>query len=171
MSQHLLPSIEPEKGEWAEDALSRRRFLQLGVWATTGASAVTLGGSITRFLVANSLADDDQNWVELGPVADFPPGQVHKINYSFRTKDAWRDLPRSSTLYAFSDDGAAYTALDATCTHLGCLVRWQVENGRFACPCHEGIFSQTGEVLGGAPTKPLRQLTTKVENGILYALV
>ena len=171
MKNETWQSIEPEAREWDEATISRRGFLQLGVLTTTTVGTLGVGGVVSRFLVGDSLEPKDGEWVQLGNLADYPVGQVHKVPFSYRTTDAWQKVERSGTLYTFSDDGSNYVALDGTCTHLGCLVRWKQENNHFACPCHEGLFSKEGQVLAGAPSKPLRQLQTKIENGLLFALV
>lgn len=60
------------------------------------------------------------------------------------------------------EDGT-YVALSRVCTHLGCIIKWEPEDTRFFCPCHAGIFSPTGEVLGGPPPRPLPTLKIAVE--------
>jgi cytochrome b6-f complex iron-sulfur subunit len=50
------------------------------------------------------------------------------------------------------DRGGVY-ALAATCTHLGCTVRW--EAGRFRCPCHGSEFDAAGSVVQGPATRQL----------------
>ena len=46
------------------------------------------------------------------------------------------------------------------CTHLGCAVSYDQDSFQapLVCPCHDGLFSAKGEVLGGPPTKPLQRL-------------
>lgn len=60
------------------------------------------------------------------------------------------------------EDGS-YVGLSRICTHLGCIIKWQPDNTRFFCPCHAGVFSPTGEVLGGPPPSPLPALNVEVE--------
>ena len=50
------------------------------------------------------------------------------------------------------------TARSLVCTHMGCVVRWDEGRGIYVCPCHKGEFDPEGRVLGGPPTKPLREL-------------
>lgn len=52
----------------------------------------------------------------------------------------------------------SFIALSAVCTHLGCIVQWQPDKKEFLCPCHAGLFSAEGKVLGGPPPKPLPSL-------------
>lgn len=60
-----------------------------------------------------------------------------------------------------------YSALSAVCTHLGCIIQWQKESGSFLCPCHAGLFSSDGAVLGGPPPKPLAKITFTVSGGTI----
>ena len=166
----VLP-LETPNIVWDEVGLGRRRFLKWGFFSVAGAMTMAVSGIFTRFFVGHSLQAPDTQWIDLGPIADLPTGRVHKVNYVYQTTDAWERVQRQGMLYAYSDDGETYTALDATCTHLGCLVRWQEQEASFSCPCHEGIFTRDGVVVSGAPTKPLRRFSTKIENGSLKVQV
>ncbi len=49
-------------------------------------------------------------------------------------------------------------AVDAACTHLGCIVRHEPEAACWQCPCHGSRFSIDGEVLQGPAIKPLERI-------------
>jgi cytochrome b6-f complex iron-sulfur subunit len=57
-----------------------------------------------------------------------------------------------------------YFALNAVCTHLGCLTAWNQELGIIACPCHGSKFTRTGEKIEGPAPKPLPWLKTWVSD-------
>lgn len=135
--------------------MGRRRLLKwlwgvlglaaVGEWAWIGASfvrprhrAVAAGSSI--ILVA-------------GPVDDFEPGSVTAF-------------PAGKFYLARLDDGG-FLALDRTCTHLGCTVPWNAEEGCFACPCHASTFDITGGVLGPPAPRPLDLYPVRIENGLV----
>ncbi len=164
-------TLDPSKGTWDEKALSRRKLLETGFWVLAGTGTVATIAAGSLYLIGDSLEPKDQKWVEVGPVADLELGKVHRVNYGVKAKDAWLNVERQGVVYAFSEDGQTFIVLDATCTHLGCSVRWKEEDNVYACPCHAGTFSREGEVLEGPPPRPLVKLETKLEDGILKALV
>ncbi len=73
-------------------------------------------------------------------------------------------------------DGGAddFIALSSTCPHLGCQVRWESQNDRFFCPCHNGVFDPSGVATGGPPAEAgqtLPRYELKVERGLLHIAV
>jgi cytochrome b6-f complex iron-sulfur subunit len=57
-----------------------------------------------------------------------------------------------------------FFALNAVCTHLGCLTTWNQELGVIACPCHGSKFNRNGEKIEGPAPKPLPWLKTWVSD-------
>lgn len=39
--------------------------------------------------------------------------------------------------------------INAVCTHLGCVVPWNVAENKFKCPCHGSQYNSTGKVIRG----------------------
>ncbi len=54
---------------------------------------------------------------------------------------------------------------NATCTHLGCLVRWDAASQRFLCPCHGGTYDADGKVISGPPPAALLEHKTETAGG------
>ena len=64
-----------------------------------------------------------------------------------------------------------FIALSSTCPHLGCQVRWEGQNDRYFCPCHNGTFDAQGTSTGGPPFDAglsLPRYLLTVEKGLLY---
>ena len=59
-----------------------------------------------------------------------------------------------------------YTALNATCTHEGCVVNG-FEGGRYVCPCHGSQFATSGAVVMGPAARALSQYPTQVSGTTL----
>jgi Rieske Fe-S protein len=53
-------------------------------------------------------------------------------------------------------DAEDFIALSSTCPHLGCQVRWESQNNRFYCPCHNGVFDPAGVATSGPPACQVR---------------
>ena len=93
-------------------------------------------------------------------IAFEPPGGESPIlalglptDYSYNQQSFVPD----AKLYVGRDKDGLY-AIDAECTHLGCLVELE-EDGRFRCPCHGSFFDPEGLVQNGPATNSLPHLT------------
>ena len=53
--------------------------------------------------------------------------------------------------------GEEIVARSLICTHQGCEVQWQDEEGHYHCPCHDGVFDAQGQPTFGPPRHPLRE--------------
>jgi Rieske Fe-S protein len=73
-----------------------------------------------------------------------------------------------------SGGAADFVALSSTCPHLGCQVRWEGQNNRYFCPCHNGTFDEAGKATGGPPGDAglsLPRYDLAVDAGLLYIMV
>ena len=62
-------------------------------------------------------------------------------------------------------------AVNPTCTHRGCVVKWNASGKQFVCPCHGASFAASGQVKQGPASKPLPTYAVKVENGKILVRV
>jgi cytochrome b6-f complex iron-sulfur subunit len=49
-------------------------------------------------------------------------------------------------------------AFNAVCTHLQCTVQYKAETSQIWCPCHNGMYDLSGNVVSGPPPRPLERL-------------
>lgn len=78
------------------------------------------------------------------------------------------------TRMANNGDAGDFIALSSICPHLGCQVRWESQNDRFFCPCHNGVFDPSGKATAGPPAEAgqsLPEYELSVENGLLSIAV
>ncbi len=131
-----LPQIDEE--------LSRRKFFtKLGL----GSLGIAAAGTLTfyyRYLSPNVLFEASPV-VNAGKAENYPVDSV--------TLDA------TTGIYLIHV-AEGFFALNAVCTHLGCLTTWKPEAGVITCPCHGSRFSREGQKLAGPAPKPLPWLKT-----------
>jgi glycine/D-amino acid oxidase-like deaminating enzyme/nitrite reductase/ring-hydroxylating ferredoxin subunit len=67
---------------------------------------------------------------------------------------------RGATMVAgYRDEDGALHAVNARCTHMGCLVEFNNAERSWDCPCHGSRFDVDGAVLQGPAVRPLRALS------------
>lgn len=130
----LVTRSDPQP--WANDWDPRRTGLPGGL-----PSLAAAGADVARCFVGDRIRS-----LAGSKGSDLEPGQsrVH------------RDGRR--TIASYRDDAGALHEVDARCTHLGCLVRWNDEGVSWDCPCHGSRFSINGEVLEGPAHTPLERI-------------
>jgi nitrite reductase/ring-hydroxylating ferredoxin subunit len=136
----------------------------------------------SRVVMAGGLAGGYGLFAWVGARFMLPPrlGQMHQL---FVGRVA--DVAVGSTLLHQTPDGrtvnitrrgadgtvADFIALSSTCPHLGCQVRWEGQNSRYFCPCHNGTFDAQGTATGGPPFDAglsLPRYVLTVQKGLLY---
>jgi cytochrome b6-f complex iron-sulfur subunit len=123
---------------------SRRSFLALlgrgALWATAGVTVVAL----LRYL----------SFTEPTPpqvfVLDEP--SAYPLNSTTPVADG--------RAFIKHDERGLY-AINAMCTHLGCLVK--PAPAGFACPCHGSQFTAAGAVMNGPATLPLNYAALSID--------
>jgi cytochrome b6-f complex iron-sulfur subunit len=122
-----------------EAGLDRRQFfVKVGLGSVAVAAAGTAAFAY-QFLSPNVLYEPSPI-VNAGKPDHYPPDSV--------TLD-----PQAAIFIVNSAQG--FYALQATCTHLGCLTAWKPELGIIACPCHGSKFKRDGTKIEGPAPKPL----------------
>ncbi|HVS66192.1 MAG TPA: Rieske 2Fe-2S domain-containing protein, partial [Thermoanaerobaculia bacterium] len=67
----------------------------------------------------------------------------------------------------FRDEGGGLHAFSGTCTHMGCLLRWNAGEQTWDCPCHGSRFDAVqGKVMDGPAIRGLeRRIVDVVKDG------
>lgn len=118
---------------------SRRDFLtQLG-WASLFASLGSMLVGALRFMLPNVLFEPPRAF-KVGKPEEYPVGSVTFIE------------DRKVFILHYL---AGFRALSATCTHLGCAVKKNLNADTYYCPCHGSKFGEKGEVTKGPANRAL----------------
>lgn len=146
----------------------RRSFLEKLTACIGSIIGFAAGIPLIGFAIAPAFKKGESKWVDLGLVARLKNSQFKKVDYTFTAKDGWVKATKKRSVYVTDVGNGEWNVFSRTCSHLGCLVRWNEQRGEFLCPCHGAVFDKNGTVLAGPPPRPLQKLDVKVEAGVLY---
>ena len=111
-------------------------------------------------------------WVDLGPVADFPLNVTRRIDFVNPLRQPWDGITALTGVYARNEGKNAnnvdqFLVLSVYCAHLGCPVSWFPQSGLFMCPCHGGVYYANGERASGPPPRGLFHCEWRIQDGRL----
>lgn len=161
--------------------ITRRHFLGYAAAGALGGAisfllgVPLLGSFLSPILVKKSKATGEE-WVELGKVTSFAPGEPAMVQWVANNMDGWVSEPVVKSAWVYTPDGQDFVVWNPLCPHLGCAYGWKTSGphqGHFFSPCHDGVFEIVGldtRVIGGPPPRPLDTMPLKIENGKLYTL-
>ncbi len=158
---------EPVMGK--ESKVNRRKFLEVGIFAITGSIAAVSSAALTRFAIGPSFKKEKLKWIEvdLEDVLD-DSSSFGRAVLQYQTKHGWLARREKALAYIRRTEEGEIIAINATCTHLGCIVSWDDDAQIFKCPCHDGRYDADGKVISGPPPAPLRRHNTKIEDGKVF---
>jgi Rieske Fe-S protein len=140
-----------------EDEVTRREFVRYLVVASGGFAAAGVGVALWSSL--RSINEGEPRAIVA--LDQVPERSAHLFNYPGEADPAILVHLPGGELRAFSQK----------CTHLGCVVYYDLERGEMECPCHEGHFDAlTGNVLAGPPQRSLGRIDVEVRDGMVWAL-
>jgi Rieske Fe-S protein len=162
-------SMDVSESAPSSSTVPRRGFFRAFIWATGAVMAAVYAVPGLAYLLAPALKKvQSEIWIPLGPAAKVEPGVPTLFRADIERQTGWIVNQEQLAVYVLTEDGRSYIALSNICTHLGCRVRWVDTQQSFFCPCHNGVFDKTGQVVSGPPPRPLDQYPVKVEDGQLY---
>lgn len=142
---------------------TRRGLLRVFVNTTAAVIGAALAGVIGRFAVLPRTQAEEQ-WIRATPLADLDPGKPRAVVVAVPRQEGWSRTRANETVFLVWDGLTGVRAMSATCTHLGCRVRWDQAAERFKCPCHGGQYDGQGRVVSGPPPRPLAALQARIND-------
>jgi menaquinol-cytochrome c reductase iron-sulfur subunit len=157
-------------GTTAEGAATTRRSF-LGV--LLGFGTVVMGSALSipliRFALHPLLTKTTEiGWSDVGKFDEFtsltaPAKRLIKVEQ----RDAWRKIVAEKAVYVIPSKNGSLRILSPICPHLGCSIPWNETKQEFICPCHVAVFAMDGTKISGPAPRPMDDLDSKVENGML----
>ncbi|MCL7489455.1 MAG: Rieske (2Fe-2S) protein [Desulfobulbaceae bacterium] len=145
--------------------MNRRTLLK---WAVRGIGATVAAMAGIPALIAGfspvwQRRPHKENWQSLGPVDEFPVGEMREIVVELPPEE-WGEALREKTVYAWRPSDREAVVYSRSCTDLGCPLTFDPGSQCFFCPCHGGIFDRNGERLAGPPKRPMYRYAVRIVN-------
>lgn len=142
-------------------------------WLTAGLGALATAAVAVPFVgyVFRSRAARVQ-WVNLGPIRDFPAGQTRMVTFDSPLRQPWDGIVAHTGVFVRYEgrderQQERFLVFAVNCAHLGCPVSWFPQSGLFMCPCHGGVYYANGERASGPPPRGLFHCVWRVVAGRL----
>ncbi len=147
--------------------VSRRGFIEAGVYAIGGAVTVLLGIPLLGYLGTSLLKRDAEEWVPVCPLDSVPADRPAEFRVEFRGQNSHLEFADVRGVFVIRK-GSELLAFSNICTHMGCSVRWLDWRQQVLCPCHGGMYDRWGNLMGGPPAASLPRYPTRLDGNILY---
>lgn len=149
----------------------RRQFFARVVKAIQAAIGGTLGVVLGGSIVSPSLMRREERWLPGASLSGLAENAPTPIALRVVREDGYSQIIERRVVFLVKTGDASVTALDPTCTHLGCRVSWDAETRELRCPCHGGVYDHLGQVKSGPPPAPLTRLSTKIDGDKVFIQV
>ena len=148
-----MPEEEKEKTK----KISRRRFLDYLLGGTIVVSISSALGVIFSFIYPPKKEGgaEAQEKLEVGPASEIPEGKAKPVVFQ-----------NKNVMVIHVKEG--FFAVDMKCTHLGCMVEWDLYKGVLFCPCHAAYFDYKGKVISGPAPLPLPMYKVEIIQDKIY---
>jgi cytochrome b6-f complex iron-sulfur subunit len=129
----------------------RRSFLNLMLGGALVAGFGVIVNTVLRFLwpTQEMIGGGEANASTTLPLADVSMGEAKTIRHQGKP-------------YVVVRTGSGIYAINAICTHLGCVLYWDPQAKQLACPCHAAFFDLSGNVISGPAPRPQPTATVKI---------
>lgn len=168
------PIIKNKKIKLKKDCpdMAKRNTMNLILVAAVGLPGSSLLGGYAYFFVPPSSGNNTN-----GDIAKDRNGNNIKRSGWLSThqpgsRELTQGLKGDATYLIVKNEGILEDyALNAICTHLGCVVPWNNAENKFKCPCHGSQYDSTGKVIRGPAPLSLALAHTDIDqdDNILFS--
>jgi len=148
--------------------MQRRTILKfltgMGVLVASGLAAL---GAVFAISSSRWRKTGEPPWVPLCSVEEIPDAEPLARSFRFQRMEGWYWQEVERLLYVTRLSTGEPVVFSRTCTHLGCPITWKEISGTYRCPCHNGVFSREGEVLGGPPPRGLTRVPHRLSGTVV----
>jgi cytochrome b6-f complex iron-sulfur subunit len=138
----------------------RRGFLKLLTRVFLSLWGVGFLAAIAAYMRPDERHDSgSERVVRVGLLDDLRIGEARMVRHSV------------TPFFVIRLDETRVVALSAVCTHVRCILRFDREKRGIICPCHDGRFDLSGNVVSGPPKRSLPTYSVSVRAGEIFVRV
>jgi len=130
--------------------MNRRNFINIFLGSSLVGTIVSFLYPVVRYILPAKRIEASIKKVTAARLGELAPNS-YKI-FKFGTAPGILIHTQTGELRAFS----------AVCTHLTCNVLYESETETILCPCHNGRFDLSGNVISGPPPAPLESYNVEI---------
>ena len=130
--------------------MKRRNFINFFLGGSLAGTFLALLYPVIRYIIPARQTEPVIKKISAAKVGELAPN-THKI-FKFGTSPGILINTKEGELVAFS----------AICTHLTCTVLYDGDSETILCPCHNGKFDLSGNVISGPPPSPLESYKVEI---------
>ncbi len=130
--------------------MNRRNFINIFLGSSLVGTIVSFLYPVVRYILPAKRIEASIKKVTAARRGELAPNS-YKI-FKFGTTPGILIHTQTGELRAFS----------AVCTHLTCNVLYESETETIICPCHNGRFDLSGNVISGPPPAPLESFSVEI---------
>ena len=130
--------------------MKRRNFINFFLGGSLAGTIITFLYPVIRYIIPARQTEAVIKKISAAKVGELAPN-THKI-FKFGTSPGILINTQEGELDAFS----------GICTHLTCTVLYESDSETILCPCHNGKFDLSGNVISGPPPSPLESYEVEI---------
>ena len=130
--------------------MPRRSTMNAILVGAVGVSTLGLAVPYLAFFVPNTGGGGGGGITAKDALGDDVTVDGWKNSHAGGARELVQGLKGDATYLILDDQkNLADFALNAVCTHLGCVVPWNKAENKFMCPCHGSQYNKEGKVVRG----------------------
>lgn len=137
--------------------MAKRNTLNVILFGTTSAAALATVAPFAAFFVPTKSGSGAGGVVAKDALGNDIKKADYIASHFAGSRELVQGLKGDATYLIVNDDKTdlEFYALNAVCTHLGCVVPWNAAQKKFICPCHGSQYAPNGAVVRGPAPLPL----------------
>lgn len=137
-------------GEVYVPDMSRRKTMNSILLGSIGVTILGLAVPYFAFFVPEASSSGTGGIIAKDALGNDVTSAAWKTSHGPNDRELVQGLRGDATYLILDEDKKLSDfALNAVCTHLGCVVPWNKAENKFMCPCHGSQYNKEGKVIRG----------------------